>query len=271
MSQSRVKEVSSGERAQRPKILVVANGSRFSQDMIDYAVQLAERLDYDLLAMSVAASWAATGDRVDPLRARETFRKEATEAARFLIEKAGGRGIHCDHVMKFGELGSCVEEINHEVKRIEFVLTDHTMNREEISREVTIPMFSIISDSLNTNNTKGEKNMATELQPTKKKPVGKTIGYGLLTVAMYAAVFANADTVMGFFTRGGMYAALPIATVFLFSFAHGAFASNLWSMLGIEALKKDALRQTERKVVEQRKQARKKPRAYVYINPWHRM
>jgi hypothetical protein len=43
---------------------------------------------------------------------------------------------------------------------------------------------------------------------------------------------------MQFFTKGGYYAALPIATVFVFSFAHGAFASSLWSVLGIEPLTK---------------------------------
>jgi len=34
------------------------------------------------------------------------------------------------------------------------------------------------------------------------------------------------------------YALLPILTAFLFSFIHGAFASNLWSFLGIEAIKR---------------------------------
>ena len=91
------------------------------------------------------------------------------------------------------------------------------------------------------------------------------------TVALYAAVFLNGDAVAQYFARGGWYAALPIATVFVFSFAHGAFASNLWSMLGIEAVKRDALRQVERKVVSKRKEARRKPRAYAYINPFHNM
>jgi len=81
----------------------------------------------------------------------------------------------------------------------------------------------------------------------------------------------NADTVMSYFTRGGLYAALPIATVFAFSFAHGAFASNLWSLLGIEAVRKDVLTQTEKKVVQSRKRAQKRPRAYTYVNPFHRM
>jgi hypothetical protein len=72
----------------------------------------------------------------------------------------------------------------------------------------------------------------------KKKPVAKTLIYGAITAILYAAVFTNADAVLHFFTRGGIYAALPIGAVFVFSFAHGAFASNLWSVLGIEAITK---------------------------------
>jgi hypothetical protein len=72
----------------------------------------------------------------------------------------------------------------------------------------------------------------------KKSPLAKTLIYGALTAVLYAAVFSNADTILHLFVRGGAYAALPIGAVFVFSFAHGAFAGNLWSLLGIEAITK---------------------------------
>ncbi len=72
----------------------------------------------------------------------------------------------------------------------------------------------------------------------KKKPIAKTIVYGALTALLYAAVFSHADTVLHLFARGGVYAALPIGAVFVFSFAHGAFSGSLWSLLGIEAITK---------------------------------
>lgn len=72
----------------------------------------------------------------------------------------------------------------------------------------------------------------------KKKPMAKTVLYGIGTAILYAAVFSHSDYVSQLFSVGGMYAALPIGTVFVFSFAHGAFASNLWSVLGIEAVTK---------------------------------
>ncbi|MFH0821534.1 MAG: hypothetical protein V2B18_02195 [Pseudomonadota bacterium] len=87
--------------------------------------------------------------------------------------------------------------------------------------------------------------MAARQKESKNKLLGKTIFYGAVTALLYAAVFANADVVMQLFTRGGAYAALPIATVFAFSLAHGAFSGNLWSIMGIEAVTKQAVKRPE--------------------------
>lgn len=65
----------------------------------------------------------------------------------------------------------------------------------------------------------------------------RTVFYGLASAVLYALVFSHTAALMPYFTAGSYLAALPIATAFLFSFIHGAFASNLWSMLGIEAVK----------------------------------
>ena len=246
-------------RLGRRKILVLGKDDTFSEDVVMYAIHLAERLDYDLLALTVGK--ASSGN---------DFKKRAARAANNFKREAMQRGIHCDHAVKYGELSSAVVELNHEVKRIEFVVIDLGVNREEVAREVTVPMFSVISGSLDLK--EGGKTMASEQSITKKKPVARTIGLGALSAALYAAVFWNADAVMSYFTKGGLYAALPIATVFLVSFVHGAFTSNIWVVLGIEAAKKDTLRQTEKKVAQKRRQQQqKKPRAYAYVNPFHRI
>lgn len=77
--------------------------------------------------------------------------------------------------------------------------------------------------------------MSARSDEKRKKLILQTLVFGGITVALYAAVFSNASAFAELFARGGYYAALPIATVFVFSFAHGAFSSNLWSVLGIEA------------------------------------
>lgn len=72
----------------------------------------------------------------------------------------------------------------------------------------------------------------------KKKALIRTAIFGAVSAVLYAAVFTHANFIVHFFAKGGVYAALPVATVFVFSFAHGSFASNLWSALGIEAITK---------------------------------
>jgi hypothetical protein len=84
--------------------------------------------------------------------------------------------------------------------------------------------------------------MSAKSDDRRKKLVIQTMLLGAVTAALYAAVFSHARTIVELFSRGGYYAAFPIATVFVFSFAHGAFASNLWSALGIEAVTKQAVK-----------------------------
>jgi hypothetical protein len=105
--------------------------------------------------------------------------------------------------------------------------------------------------------------MAATHSATKKKPVAKTIVFGAVTAALYAAAFWNSDYILQLFTKGGYYAALPIATVFIVSFAHGTFASNLWSMLGIEAITKQPAKRPEVRPVPRPAQ---RPRPRVRLN-----
>lgn len=88
--------------------------------------------------------------------------------------------------------------------------------------------------------------MAAKTEIRKKKILMRMLMYGAITTALYAAVFSHASAITQLFAKGGFYAALPIATVFIVSFAHGAFSSNFWSVLGIEAISKQA---TKRKTV----------------------
>jgi len=101
--------------------------------------------------------------------------------------------------------------------------------------------------------------------PDRKKKrnshIIKAVLYGALTAALYAAVFTHADTVLAYCSRGAWFAALPIATVFVFSFVHGAFANYLWAALGIEATKKAVQPR-----VAERPAPRKRPRPRLHLN-----
>ena len=72
----------------------------------------------------------------------------------------------------------------------------------------------------------------------KRKPVGKMVITGIASIILYALLLSNQGLINSNFTRGGLYALLPIAVAFIFSFVHGTFTGNFWSVLGIEAAKK---------------------------------
>ena len=72
----------------------------------------------------------------------------------------------------------------------------------------------------------------------KKKPYLRTFLFGIISVGLYIALLSNQELVNGNFAHGGLYAVLPIATAFIFSFIHGSFTGHFWTMMGIEASKK---------------------------------
>lgn len=73
----------------------------------------------------------------------------------------------------------------------------------------------------------------------RKKPVGKMIFMGILSVALYAVLLMKQDFINNTFGKGGIiYAFFPIITAFVFSYFHGSFTGDFWTVLGVEAKKK---------------------------------
>ncbi|MEW6264838.1 MAG: hypothetical protein AB1641_17325 [Thermodesulfobacteriota bacterium] len=94
------------------------------------------------------------------------------------------------------------------------------------------------------------------LSRMKKRAFRRTLLFGAMTAGLYAVFFAYSGLLVTLFAQGGLYALLPVGTVFLFSYFHGSFASNLWTSVGIVASVK-----TERKVAEKvRRVEKREPR-----------
>ena len=71
----------------------------------------------------------------------------------------------------------------------------------------------------------------------RKKPYGGMLVFGAISLSGYFLLMKNQGWVSEEFTMGGWHAAYPVMTAIIFSFIHGAFASNMLSVLGIEAKK----------------------------------
>jgi len=80
--------------------------------------------------------------------------------------------------------------------------------------------------------------MASSQGSSKKKPYGAAIILGIISLGLYVGLLTQQEVVNEYFTKGGVYAFLPIAAAFLFSVVHGNFTGNFWTLLGVEASKK---------------------------------
>jgi len=125
------------------KILVVTLEDAFTESVIDYAMGLAERLGYELIAVNVGA---ASSDKVVSAyqeHMREEFQTRAAQAAAPLAEKAAARHIGFTHEVKFGDVAQAVAAIKREYRRIELMITDSRTQKEVLPARVNLPVFSL--------------------------------------------------------------------------------------------------------------------------------
>jgi nucleotide-binding universal stress UspA family protein len=211
------------------KILVLAQEPTLSEAVADYAVNLAQRLGYDLIMVHVGPDSTSSGFLHSPYRRflQEKFIRAARKGAALTASKARQQGVAFEHLVRFGEPGQVLSELHRTTRRIEFVLNAAEMNDASMAGSVTLPVFTITN--------KGASIMAGERDSGKLKMAAKTAAWGVGAAALYAAVFMNSTSVTALFSQGGWFAALPILTVFLFSFVHGTFSHYVWELLGIHA------------------------------------
>ncbi|MGQ9921528.1 MAG: hypothetical protein ACUVRZ_09410 [Desulfobacca sp.] len=239
------------------KILVISQEAGFSESVLTYATNLAERLGYDLIAVNVGPGAEGQGWLAAPYRTlrQAKFQWQARWAVRRARQRLAAKGLRFEHQVRFGTLSSVIEQLNHDRKRIEFVLNASTASEAEMLGGVTLPVFTIKA-------IQGDRTMAQQ-EARNWKLVGRTVGWGLATAALYAAVFLNSGTIMTYFTRGGLYAALPIVTVFAFSYVHGTFAHLVWEALGIRAPQQTV---QPRPTAAKRPARRQRPRPRLRLN-----
>jgi hypothetical protein len=244
-------------------LLVVGTEGSSRPALKGYAIQLSRRIDCEvvLLTLTGSAAWleapeGGVSEGSLPVCRNAGCRLSTTREEIPLIECQAPES----------RLVSSVDRLCREIKRIEFILTDSNAVKEVLSETAVIPVFRIVADAAHL---PGGCTMPDHAVTSRKKLVAKTVVFGILTAALYTAVFWKADVVMKFFTRGGLYAALPIATAVLFSFVHGAFASYLWSLLGIQARTRTEAYTTISPTASALKPKPKRPRVYAYVNPFH--
>ncbi|MFH0783588.1 MAG: universal stress protein [Pseudomonadota bacterium] len=215
-------------------ILVVTRNGHMAEPVMDYAINVADRLKYAILAVhtNTLPFFRDGGER------NRLFTAAMQESSVLFRQKAGARDVQVEHIGETGKIGKIVKRLCRAEKRIEFVIIDQGIRMEEVASMVPVPVFSVIytrpkAGGMNThyNPNVGESRMSTT---SKKRHVKNCLVFGGLTAGLYAAVFTHPDIIMSYLTKGGFYALLPVAVVLCVSYVHGNFTNSFWAALGIE-------------------------------------
>lgn len=117
------------------KLVVVGRESVFSEDIIDYALEMAERMSYEIVALNAAPLSCATFKLFSSSRNKicEDFEDLSKRNVQAFQEAAEKKGIPFTHVVKFSESYEVLKEIRNEIGEFEFVVSE-SEDQEAISR-----------------------------------------------------------------------------------------------------------------------------------------
>lgn len=119
------------------KLLVVGRESTFSKEVIDYALDMAQRLSYEILALNTAPLSCETFRLFSSSHKKlcQDFKALAEENVKPFQERAEKLGIPFIHAVKFSEIDDALEEVKREFVDIEFVISD-TEEEQAVNRAV---------------------------------------------------------------------------------------------------------------------------------------
>lgn len=113
------------------RLLVIGNGNTFSQRVIDYALEMAQRMSYDILALNVAPLPGEAVKLFAPSRNKiEEFEEKSRENAQAFEAAARKMGIAFSHTVKFGDTDSVIQEVGKEYGPVEFIISEPSEEQE---------------------------------------------------------------------------------------------------------------------------------------------
>lgn len=231
------------------RVLVVLGEAGVNDPALQYGGELARRMEAGLSILGVvdlpyaSVHWVALGNRLHAEGKAERLKKdlrcaaEAWNAAGVLTVCQVSIGKPEDEVRRVARhegpfLAAVVGELGSGPQGR---VTEGIVGR--LHQEVDYPVVTLAGRRPEEALAYAQLSVETSRQEPRvqRRPLGKMLAFGAVSLLLYVLAFWNQDRLVGYMSLGSWYAALPIATVFLFSFVHGAFANYLWKVLGIRA------------------------------------
>ncbi|MFP4532466.1 MAG: universal stress protein [Desulfobacterales bacterium] len=106
-------------------LLVIGNGNTFSRRIIDYALEMAQRMSYEILALNVAPLPEEAARLFAPSTSKiQEFEEKSRENVKSFETAAREMGIPLTHAVKFGETDAVIQEVDKEYGPVEFVVSE---------------------------------------------------------------------------------------------------------------------------------------------------
>jgi hypothetical protein len=134
------------------KLLVMGQESTFSKEIVDYALEMAQRMSYDILALSTAPLSCDTFKLFSSSHSKvcEDFRHLSEDNTRPFKQAASAQGIPFEHVVMFSESEEALESITRKNENISFVISetieDRGVNRQESTEQLrpSLYVYSVV-------------------------------------------------------------------------------------------------------------------------------
>jgi hypothetical protein len=117
----------------RGKLLVIGNESQFSDGVIDYSLDMASRMSFEIIALNTAPLSCKTFSLFSPSlsSACKEFKEVSEQNISSFQQQALQSQIPFTHVVKFNEVEHATEDIQKEFGNIDFVVTEPEEERAE--------------------------------------------------------------------------------------------------------------------------------------------
>jgi hypothetical protein len=126
-------------------ILVVTRNAHLAEAVMEYTLNLADRLHCRILAAYVDTLPLL----VDGGQRNRQFISALLQSAQMYRSKAVAKGVSFNYVQESGRISKVINRLCHIVKRIEFVVIDRGIKIEEAVSRAPVPVFNIHYDTLN--------------------------------------------------------------------------------------------------------------------------
>lgn len=136
----------SKDESERQKILVIGGEDGFSNMLINYAVGMADRMEFEIVALNIIPVGRRILNVLDKMEVTIELQNQVDKTTSLFRDQAEEKNIPFRQMVKFGRFNRVVKEAHKEIKRISFVLTEPEYTSIEASGpNAHIPVFSLAS------------------------------------------------------------------------------------------------------------------------------